>query len=75
MELVCHFNRRKSFYGKAHASVNNGVAKLVSYDTLVSTAVFKDGKWEVNHLGRWSMTTSRHQREFERQLVELGGLI
>lgn len=75
MELICHFDRRKSFYGKARVTIENGVAKLVSYSTLVSTAIFKDNKWEVTHLGRWSMTTSRHQREFERQLTECGRLL
>lgn len=75
MELVCHYDSRKSFYGKAHVTIENNVAKLTSYNTLVSIAIFKNGKWKITHLGKWSQTTTRHQREFERQLTECGGLL
>lgn len=57
----------KSFYGKAKvAEFDDGSYGLYSYDTLVSTA--KDGK--VTHLGKYSATTNRHQKEFERQFSE-----
>lgn len=69
-ELKPIFDGRKSFYRKEHFFVENGVVKLVSYSTLVSVAVMCDGKWKITHLGKWSATTSRHQREFERQLTE-----
>lgn len=40
----------------------NGLTVLVSYNTVVSVW---DGH-EVRHLGKWSLTTSRHQRLFEQ---------
>lgn len=63
-ELAAQYDPRASFYGKAHIiEHDNGLLELMSYETIVSRC--KDGK--VEHLGKWSMTTSRHQREFERQ--------
>ena len=63
-ELEARYDSRKSFYGKAHIiDRGNGHYDLKSYDTIVSTC--DNGR--VTHLGRWSQTTSRHQREFERQ--------
>lgn len=63
-ELTPIYDARKSFYGKAHIiDYGNGEYALQSYDTIVSR--YKGGK--VEHLGRWSNTTSRHQREFEKQ--------
>ena len=65
-ELVARYDSRKSFYGKAHViDRGNGVYDLRSYNTIVSTC--KDGK--VEHFGTWSQTTSRHQREFEKQFA------
>ena len=63
-ELTARFDARKSFYGKAHIiDHENGVIELQSYNTIVSRCV----NGVVEHLGRWSQTTSRHQREFEKQ--------
>lgn len=63
-ELTPRYDSRKSFYRKALViDHENGVMELQSYSTIVSRA--NNGK--VEHLGRWSQTTSRHQREFERQ--------
>lgn len=63
-ELEARFDSRRSFYGKAHViDYENGVKELQSYNTIVSRCV--NGK--VEHLGKWSQTTSRHQREFEKQ--------
>lgn len=63
-ELTARYDSRKSFYGKAHViDHEDGTLELQSYNTIVSRC--KDGK--VEHLGKWSQTTSRHQREFERQ--------
>ena len=63
-ELEARYDSRKSFYGKAHViDYGNNKYALQSYNTIVSTA--DNGK--VEHLGKWSMTTSRHQREFEKQ--------
>lgn len=66
-ELGARFDSRKSFYGKAKViDHGNGFLQLLSYDTIVSEC--KDGK--VTHLGKWSATTSRHQKEFERQFAK-----
>jgi len=63
-ELSARYDSRESFYGKAHViDHENGTIELQSYNTIVSRC--ENGK--VEHLGRWSQTTSRHQREFERQ--------
>lgn len=63
-ELSARYDSRKSFYGKAQViDYGGGYMELKSYDTIVSRV--KNGK--VEHLGKWSATTSRHQREFERQ--------
>lgn len=65
-ELTARFDVRKSFYGKAHIiDHENGVVELQSYNTIVSRCV----NGVVEHLGRWSQTTSRHQREFEKQFA------
>ena len=66
-ELDARFDSRKSFYGKAHViDYGNDVYDLQSYDTIVSHC--EHGI--VTHLGKWSQTTSRHQREFERQYAK-----
>lgn len=63
-ELSARYDSRASFYGKAQViEHDDGTRELKSYDTIVSRE--KDGK--VEHLGKWSATTSRHQREFEKQ--------
>lgn len=65
-ELTTRFDTRKSFYGKAHIiDHENGVIELQSYNTIVSRCV----NGVVEHLGRWSQTTSRHQKEFEKQFA------
>lgn len=65
-ELTARYDSRKSFYGKAHViDHEDGTLELQSYATIVSRC--KDGK--VEHLGKWSQTTSRHQREFEKQFA------
>lgn len=65
-ELTARYDSRKSFYGKARViDHEDGTLELQSYDTIVSRC--KDGK--VEHLGKWSQTTSRHQREFEKQFA------
>ena len=62
--LEPRFDARKSFYGKAHIiDHENGTFELQSYDTIVSRCI--NGK--VEDLGKWSNTTTRHQKEFRRQ--------
>lgn len=63
-ELEPQFDARKSFYGKAHViDFGDGTFELQSYNTIVSRCV--DGK--VEELGKWSQTTTRHQKEFRKQ--------
>lgn len=63
-ELEARFDARKSFYGKAHViDHEDGTLELQSYDTIVSRCV--NGK--VEELGKWSVTTTRHQKEFRKQ--------
>ena len=70
-ELTAKYDKRKSFYGKAQViDYGNGFMELQSYGTIVSRV--KNGK--VEHLDysashEKSTTTSRHQREFERQFA------
>ena len=63
-ELVPRYDTRKSFYGKARIiDHENGTIELQSYNTIVSRCV--NGK--VEELGKWSQTTTRHQKEFRKQ--------
>ena len=63
-ELVPRYDARKSFYGKARVvDHEDGTLELQSYDTIVSRCV--NGK--VEELGKWSATTTRHQKEFRKQ--------
>lgn len=63
-ELNARFDARKSFYGKAHIiDHEDGTFELQSYDTIVSRCV--NGK--VEELGKFSNTTTRHQKEFRKQ--------
>lgn len=65
--LDARFDARKSFYGKAHViDYENGTFELQSYDTIVSRCI--DGK--VEELGKWSQTTTRHQKEFRKQFED-----
>ena len=64
LELVPRYDTRKSFYGKAHVvDHEDGMIELQSYNTIVSRCV--NGK--VEELGKWSATTTRHQKEFRKQ--------
>lgn len=63
-ELEAQFDARKSFYAKAHViDYENGTFELQSYNTIVSRCV--NGK--VEELGKFSQTTTRHQKEFRKQ--------
>ena len=66
-ELTPRFDSRKSFYGKAIViDYENGRQELRSYQTIVSRC----HNGVVEHLGKWSQTTTRHQREFEKQFAK-----
>lgn len=63
-ELEALFDARQSFYGKVHViDYENGTLELQSYNTIVSRCV--NGK--VEELGKFSATTTRHQKEFRKQ--------
>lgn len=63
-ELEPQFDARQSFYGKAHViDYEDGTFELQSYNTIVSR--YANGK--VEELGKWSQTTTRHQKEFRKQ--------
>lgn len=65
-ELVARFDSRKSFYHKALVKVEDGTKTLLSYETPVARV--SCGKLELLPLWDYSTTTSRHVREFCRQL-------
>ncbi len=71
-ELTARYDSRQSFYGKAHViDHGNGTLELQSYNTIVSKCI----NGNVEHLGKWSMTTTRHQKEFEKQFAgQHGGI-
>ena len=64
MDLEPIYSNVKSFYGKARVLKENGVIKLLSYDTIVAT--IENGKVHIN--GWYSATTTRHIKEFLQQM-------
>lgn len=72
--LDCRFDSRASFYRKAKVLVyeNDDVEhlELQSYSTLVANYVYykKENKKVYEYFGCYSQTTTRHQKEFFRQL-------
>jgi hypothetical protein len=74
-DLDCRYDSRQSFYGKAQVRVNEKSEKiehleLLSYGTLVANYVYyKDENKKVyEYFGKYSQTTTRHQKEFFKQL-------
>lgn len=71
--LECEFDTRKSFYKKAKVEVRKdsfGCAKdLYSYSVLVSSVVWNYKKNIIiyKYFGKYSQTTTRHQKEFFKQ--------
>jgi hypothetical protein len=55
-------NGRKSFYGKCKVMEDNGVSKLLSYDTVVAEYNHSENKMKVH--GYYSPTTARHINAF-----------
>lgn len=72
--LDCRFDSRASFYKKAKVLVygNDDVEhlELQSYSTLVANYVYykKEKRKVFEYFGCYSQTTTRHQKEFFRQL-------
>ena len=64
-EMPAIFDSRQSFYGKARIFEDEeGNKYLMSYSTIVSKC---DKNGNIEHFGKYSQTTSRHQKEFEKQ--------
>ena len=64
-DLYPIYENVKSYYGKAKVrDYGFDQYELLSYGTVVSVCQ----KGNVVHLGKWSRTTTRHQKEFEKQL-------
>lgn len=71
--LEARFDSRQSFYGKAEVDIKEDNIcyneLLYSYGTLV--AIYTKDKMstleQFNYLGKFSQTTTRHQKEFFRQ--------
>lgn len=70
-ELDCRFDKRKSFYGKAKVVIQQmsdwKEVDLYSYDTLVAKIILSGDTEKFICYGKWSQTTTRHQREFFKQ--------
>ena len=74
-DLECRYDSRNSFYGKAWVQeyeVSKDtlfIYELYSYGTLVARIVKdqEEDRTTYVHMGKYSQTTSRHQREFFRQ--------
>lgn len=72
-DLECRNDTRKSFYGKAVVEEKeDNICKnylLYSYGTLV--AIYTEDKItnlkQYSYLGKYSQTTTRHQKEFFKQ--------
>lgn len=72
-DLSCRYDSRASFYGKAKVEVVKSsieqVETLFSYGTLVARVItnFNTCKITYEYMGKYSQTTTRHQKEFFRQ--------
>ena len=72
-DLMCRFDSANSFCGKAYVEIEEDnivkTYKLYSYNTLV--AIYSEDKLSnlklYDYLGKFSNTTTRHQKEFFRQ--------
>ena len=73
IELKPIYDSRKSFYGKAKIDIKDDeISKsylLYSYGTLVAIYTYDKitGLKRYDYLGRYSQTTTRHQKEFFQQ--------
>lgn len=72
-ELDCRYDTRQSFYGKANVEIYEDKKgkriDLISYSTNVARISYdyESGDILYEHFGKYSQTTSRHQKEFFRQ--------
>lgn len=70
-DLQARYDARKSFYGKAkiEETKNKNIEdyKLYSYGTLVARITIIPPYKEYYYFGKYSQTTTRHQKEFFKQ--------
>lgn len=70
-ELITRYDARKSFYGKAQVQETKKGKKedliLYSYNTIVARILRTENKSKYIYLGKYSQTTTRHQKEFFKQ--------
>lgn len=70
-DLSCRYDARKSFYGKAvvEETTNKNAKdyKLYSYGTLVARITIVKPYTTYFYFGKYSQTTTRHQKEFFKQ--------
>lgn len=72
-DLDCRYDTRQSFYGKArveeYEDENARTLHLLSYGTFVANIVYYKNKNKkvYEYFGRYSQTTTRHQKEFFKQ--------
>lgn len=70
-ELEARFDTRQSFYGKARVATYQETDRhglqLYSYGTLVAEIIFHSNLVEFICYGKYSQTTTRHQKEFFKQ--------
>ena len=72
-DLECRFDSRASFYGKAQVEVQKTTYEqtkdLYSYEVLVASIVYNfiDNTITYQYFGKYSQTTTRHQKEFFKQ--------
>lgn len=66
-ELECRYDTRKSFYGKAQVKLFKSGLELYSYNTLVARITKETTKTTYENFGKFSQTTTRHQKEFFKQ--------
>ena len=70
-DLECRYDTRASFYGKAKVLEQNmsdwSEIDLYSYGTLVAKIIKTKKHIKYIYEGKYSQTTTRHQKEFFRQ--------
>lgn len=66
-DLSCRYDSRQNFYGKAQVEQTNDYLRLYSYGTLVAEITKEKDGFTFHYYGKFSQTTTRHQKEFFRQ--------
>ena len=70
-ELDCRYDSRKSFYGKAIVTSQKmsdwREINLYSYEVLVAKIIVTEKEDKYICYGKYSQTTTRHQKEFFKQ--------